>query len=149
MSITIENRTLDETAKFATDNQAGFRAPMTWDRFRSSNEREAILFDKSKQFERGALGFIFAALPLGDEIDGDSEMTSEDGLTGHLVFANGGDLARGKRLYGRQAHLVEVPHGHFIHHACVMKIFGCFMDSREYRATIRFLRRRLLRMRRF
>ena len=110
----------------------------------SGDRSEAVLFYESEQFERGALRFLFAALPLGDEIDGDSEMTSEDGLTGHLVFANRGDLARGKRLYRCQAHLVEVAHCHFVHHSRVMKIFGCFMDRREDPTTIGFLRRRLL-----
>lgn len=76
-------------------------------------------------------------------------MAGEDSLAGPFALPDGRDLARGEGFDGGQAHLIEVPHGHLVHHTCVVKVFGCFMDRSEDRATILPACRRFLQEHRF
>ena len=115
----------------------------------SGDRSEPVLFDESEKFEGGTLWSLFATLPLGDEIDRDAEVASEDGLAGLFVLPDASYLAGGKRLHWSQAHLVEVTHGHLIHHPSIVKVVGCFMDGGEDRTTILPAHRRLLREHRF
>ena len=114
----------------------------------SSDGCEAVLFDEREKFEGCALWFFFAALPLRDEIDGDSEMAGEDSLAGLFLFSNSSYLAGGQRLYRSQTHLIEMTHGHLVHHSGIVKVFDGLMDGGKDRATIFLLRRGFLQGRR-
>lgn len=92
---------------------------------------DPLAVDEIKQFGGGAAGFLEALFPLLDRGFADTEEGGEHALADMCRGSDALNVRGGETALGRQAKAVELPHGHVIHVAFVVKAFRGGVDILE------------------